>query len=184
MTKSIHQADECWWCGKISWITRAEKGGGSLWNYFFYSLLLGDNINWGGGPQFCGSRVSFDEGHFIQKWHAMGKSRTYPKEIASYHTRWYLLTYTYLYFHLRGSVQLEWILEMSKQAKISQFQATLWTEMLAPIDGAVGHDIGIYVIDAICSLILRRQFKLTQHISASCQLYENKIFVKIQLTTC
>ena len=161
MNQVIHQADECWWCGKISWITRAEKGGGSLWNYFFYSLLLGDNINWGGGPQFCESRVSFDEGHFIQKWYAMGKSRTYPKEIAPYHTRWYLLTCTYLYFHLRGSVQLEWILEMSKQATISQFQATLWTEMLAPIDGAVGHDIGIYVIDAICSLILHRQFKIT-----------------------
>ena len=138
-----------------------EGGGGPLWNYFFYSLLLGDNINWGGGPQFCESRVSFDEGHFIQKWYAMGKSRTYPKEIASYHTRWYILTYTYLYFQLRGSVQLEWILEMSKQAKISQFQAKLWTEMLAPIDGAVGHDIGIYVIDAICSLILHRQFKIT-----------------------
>ena len=132
------------------------EGGGSLWNYFFYSLLLGDNTNWGGGPQFCESRVSFDEDHFIQKWHAMGKSRTYPKELASY-----LLTYTYLYFQLRGSVQLEWILEMSKQATISQFQATLWTEMLAPIDGAVGHDIGIYVIDAICSLILHRQFKIT-----------------------
>ena len=67
---------------------------------------------------------------------------------------------------------------------MSQFQATLCTEMLAPMDGAVGHDIGNYVIDAICSLILRRQFKLTQHISASCQLYENTIFVKIQLTTC
>ena len=61
---------------------------------------------------------------------------------------------------------------------MSQFHATLCTEMLAPIDGAVGHDIGNYVIDAICSLILRRQFKLTQHISASCQLYENTIFVK------
>ena len=60
---------------------------------------------------------------------------------------------------------------MSKQAKMSQFHATLCTEMLAPIDGAVGHDIGNYVIDAICSHILRRQFKLTQHISASCQLY-------------
>ena len=48
-TKSIHQADECWWCGKISWIPGLRKGGGSLWNYFFYSLLLGDNINWGGG---------------------------------------------------------------------------------------------------------------------------------------
>ena len=35
--------------GKISWINRAETGGGSLWNYFFYSLLLGDNIKWGGG---------------------------------------------------------------------------------------------------------------------------------------
>ena len=25
------------------------RRGGSLWNYFFYSLLLRDNINWGGG---------------------------------------------------------------------------------------------------------------------------------------
>ena len=25
------------------------RRGGSLWNYFFYSLLLGDNIKWGGG---------------------------------------------------------------------------------------------------------------------------------------
>ena len=40
---------------------------GSIWNYFFFSLLLGDNINWGGGPQFWESRVSFDEGHFYTK---------------------------------------------------------------------------------------------------------------------
>ena len=99
--------DECYDMGRYLESPGLRGVGGSIWNYFFFSLLLRDNINWGGGPQFCESRVSFDEGHFIQKWYAMGKSRTYPKEIASYHTRWYLLTYTYLYFHLRGSVQLE-----------------------------------------------------------------------------
>ena len=72
----------------------------------------------------------------------MDKNRTYPTEIVSYHTRWYLLTYIYLYFYLRGSVQLELRLEMSKQAKNSQFQAPLCAEMLSPMDGEVGHGIG------------------------------------------
>ena len=65
-TKSIHQADECWWCGKISWITRAERGG-SLWNYFFYSLLLGDNINWGGGSSILGIKGLLWWGTFYTK---------------------------------------------------------------------------------------------------------------------
>ena len=54
--------------------------GGSIWNYFFFSLLLGDNINWGG-------RVlnSVDQGSplmrviLYKKWYTMDKSRTYPQ---------------------------------------------------------------------------------------------------------
>ena len=112
-----------------------------------------------------------------KKWYTMGKSRTYPTEIVSYHTRWYLLTYIYLYFYLRGSVQLELRLEMSKQAKIASFRQhyalKCFHQWMVKLDTTLG-----YVIDAICSLILHRQYKLTQHISASCQLYENTIFVK------
>ena len=55
MNQSIHQADEFLMMWEDFLNPRTEKGGGSLWNYFFYSLLLGDNINWGGGGGFLNS---------------------------------------------------------------------------------------------------------------------------------
>ena len=42
--------------------------GGSIWNYFFFSLLLRDYINWGGGGLKSGNQGSpIDEGHFYTK---------------------------------------------------------------------------------------------------------------------
>ena len=44
------------------------RGGGPFWNYFFFSLLFGDYINWGGGVLKSGNQGSaIDEGHFYTK---------------------------------------------------------------------------------------------------------------------
>ena len=67
---------------------------------------------------------------------------------------------------------------------MGQFQAKLCAGMLSPMDGEVGHGIGIMSLVQID--YSTRIGSLNEHStkSASCQLYENTIFVKIQLTTC
>ena len=46
--------------------------GGSIWNYFFFSLLFGDYINWGGGSSNLGIKdLLLMRDIFIQKWYTM-----------------------------------------------------------------------------------------------------------------
>ena len=47
-------------------------GGSHFWSYFFFSLLFGDYINWGGGSSNLGIKdLLLIRDIFIQKWYTM-----------------------------------------------------------------------------------------------------------------
>ena len=160
--------------------------GGSHFGFiFFFSPLLRDYINWGwGGSSNLGIKNLLLMRGIYTKNGTLGLKQNQSDEIVSYHISGIKRpTFIYIFTYV-GSVQLELDYWCKSRPKWASSRQTYALRMLPPMDGGVGHDIGNMSLMQID--YSTRIGSLNKHstISASCQLYENTIFVKIPLTTC
>ena len=162
-------------------------GGSHFWIYFFFSLFLRDYKNCEGGGEGT-SDLGIKNLPLMRDNHTkngtLGLKQNQSDEIVSYHISGIKRpTFIYIFTYV-GSVQLELDYWCKSRPKWASSRQTYALRMLPPMDGGVGHDIGNMSLMQID--YSTRIGSLNKHstISASCQLYENTIFVKIPLTTC
>ena len=178
------KTDECWWYGKISWIARAERGGGVHLELFFLFSTFRRLYKLGGGVLKSGNQGSaIDEGHFYTKMvhYGLKQNQSDQNSVLPHQV---VLIDPHLFIILPMRVSPTWIrLVMSKQAKNGPVPGKLmrWNAFSNGWRSWTRH--WEYVIGANWLLNLHRQFKVTQHKMCILPIIKHTIFVKIQLTT-
>ena len=171
---------------EISWLTRSERGGGVPFLDLFFPFSISKRLyKLGGGVSSnLGIKNLLLMRDIYTKNGTLGLKQNQSDQIVSYHISGIKRpTFIYIFTYV-GSVQLELDYWCKSRPKWASSRQTYALRMLPPMDGGVGHDIGNMSLMQID--YSTRIGSLNKHStkSASCQLYENTIFVKIPLTTC